>query len=310
MDPENPKHLVAAAENIRETNKGTDTQVLVDPVVYTVVSSEWATAYEPGDSPVKDPAAAPTPVAPSDKFPWDSSAIGIRGPVVYVGLCGSCGSTFRDARLIKAGIATNSEPGCTAKTMQGSCWHVAKGIGLPKAQISSVVVDPDDTRTVYVAMGQDNPFEFDDDVTGAAKVLVSHDSGDHFSNITRDLPRAQVRALVYRAGKLIAASEVGLFTAKPGGDWSRLGRGLPTGVVARDLYLDPTGRYLVAGMYGRGIWELDFGATARNSNSPEKTPDRDSHGPLATTGTTASLGIVAFLLLVAAGVLGRRRRAP
>jgi hypothetical protein len=36
----------------------------------------------------------------------------------------------------------------------------------------------------------------------------------------------------------------------------------------RDVYLDPTGRHLVVSLYGRGAWELDLGAEARNSNGP------------------------------------------
>ena len=38
----------------------------------------------------------------------------------------------------------------------------------------------------------------------------------------------------------------------------------------RDLYLDPTGRYVVVSLYGRGAWELDLGAPAPSSNGPGK----------------------------------------
>jgi photosystem II stability/assembly factor-like uncharacterized protein len=301
MDPTNPKHLAAAGNNVKETDKGTDTKVLYDSAVTgTIISTDWKTAFTAGDSPVTNPVSAA-------KFPWSATALALRGATVYAGICGACRGGFTEPKYLKAAIATNSKLGCTAKTGAGDCWHIAASTGLPKGWVSAIAVDPSDTRTIYVGIGQQNLFEYDPSVTGSEKVLVSHDSGEHFTGITGNLPRTQVRGLVYRAGKVIVATDVGVFTSTAqDGSWSRLGSALPQGVVARDIYIEPTGRSIVVSMFGRGVWLFDFGSTAPNSNSPGP---KTSKPPLATTGMPLAVGVFALLfLLVAAGAAWSRRR--
>jgi hypothetical protein len=175
------------------------------------------------------------------------------------------------------------------------------------------VIDPKNVKTVYVAVGQQNPFEYDTSDTGSAKVLVSHDGGDHFTDVTGNLPRTEVRGMVLRAGKLIVGGDVGIFQDAAGdGKWARLGAGLPRGVVVHDLSLNPTGRYLVAAVYGRGAWVLDFGTTASSSSgpgaggSPTAGGAGGAGGSLSDTGGSPVVPIAALVLLVTAGALRTR----
>jgi len=210
--------------------------------------------------------------------------------------------------LLLSKIATNVKTGCTAAKASASCWHLAQSIGLPKGWITSIVIDPKNVRTIYVAVGQQNPFEFSTTKTGSAKVLVSHDGGDHFTDITGNLPRTEARGLVLRGNQLIVATEVGVF-ADPAGDgkWTRLGGGLPFGVGAHDLYVDPSGKHLLVSLYGRGAWELTFGSTALTNTSGGKSGS--GGGRLVDTGLASWVPYTA-LALVGTGlvVLARRRR--
>jgi photosystem II stability/assembly factor-like uncharacterized protein len=90
-------------------------------------------------------------------------------------------------------------------------------------------------------------------------VMVSHNGGQTFHNLTGDLPRADVHRIVLRHGQLYVATDVGVFTAKAGSrDWHRLGHGLPE-VTFRSMQLSLNGKYLVLGAYGRGAWTYRFG---------------------------------------------------
>ena len=307
IDPTDPKHLVAAAQDVWETTKGTDTQVTYDSAATgTIVQSDWQQSFDAGATPRKNPTTGAT-------YNWSATALGVRGKVVYDAICGACRGAFTPPKLLVSKLATNVKPGCKPAKMSTSCWHIAKGVGLPHGWISSVVIDPKNVNTVYVAIGQENPFEFSTADTGAAKVLVSHDGGDHFSDVTGNLPRTEVRGMVLRAGKLIVGSDVGVFQDAAGdGKWARLGSSLPRGVVIHDLYLDPTGRYLAAAAYGRGAWVLDFGAKAASSNGPGAggAPTAGGgggggNGTLSDTGSSPLVPIVAVVLLVVAGVTAR-----
>lgn len=261
IDPTNPNHIVAAANDIKETTLGQNTQVLFDPVTGTIVSSQWQESYSLGQSPVKNPSTG----ALND---WQATALAVRGSHVYAAICGPCRGALTDPSTLRAEIATNVKQGCTPKPGTSACWHKAAGKGLPKGYPTGIAIDPSHQHTIYVTVAELNPYGYPVKKTGSARVLVSHDGGAYFSDLTRNLPGGSVYGVVYRAGHLIVATDTGVYQSKVGGRWSHLGGGLPGGVVVRDLYLDPTGRHLVVSLYGRGAWELDLGADAVNSNGP------------------------------------------
>ena len=261
IDPTNPNHLVAAANDIKESTEGANTQVEFDPVTGTIVSSQWQESYSLGAGKVKNPATG----APYD---WQTTALAVRGNSIYGAICGPCRGALTDPSTIHAAIATNVKQGCTPQPGSTSCWHIAPGVGLPKGYPTGIAIDPRNSSTIYVSFASLNPYGYPVKKTGRARVLVSHNGGANFVDLTRNLPSGSVYNVVYRAGHLIVATDTGVYTSKVGGRWSHLGRALPRGVVVRDLYLDPTGRHLLVSLYGRGAWELDLGAEARNSNGP------------------------------------------
>jgi hypothetical protein len=172
-------------------------------------------------------------------------------------------------------IATNVIPGCKAAELSSECWHMVDGAGLPHEQISGIAVDPKNPSTIYVSLRQMIVMGADPKTTGGQKVMVSHDGGATFTDLTGNLPKADAHRIVLRNGSLYVATDVGVFTAKTGQagltKWSQVGSALPRigsplpQVAIRSMQLDPSGRYLVAGAYGRGGWVYDFGKAAAST---------------------------------------------
>lgn len=242
----------------------------------------------------------------------------MRGAAIYDGICGLCRNSLGDPTAIHTAVATNvGKAGCTPKKGSSDCWHIAKGAGLPHVAIQGMVIDPKDTKTLYVALNENSNIGYDQKVVGAARVMVSHDAGEHFTDYTGNLPHSNARDLVIRNGQLIAATDNGVFTTPMTStpSWHRLGAGLPAARVY-DLDLDRSGRYLTVAVYGRGAWTLDFGAKATVSSSGPGlhgglTPTKgagSATGRLAATGLGAGLPLGALGLMVLGIGLARRSR--
>ncbi|MEH1014437.1 glycosyl hydrolase [Micromonospora sp. CPCC 206060] len=117
--------------------------------------------------------------------------------------------------------------------------------------VTRVVVDAKRADRVYVTLsayrsGSDRPY-----------VLGSDDGGRSFTDLTGVLPQAPVNDLVIGRGRtLYVATDQGVFVSPAGGRvWLRLGRGLPQ-VPVDDIEYDGTHHRLVAGTFGRGIYEV------------------------------------------------------
>jgi photosystem II stability/assembly factor-like uncharacterized protein len=302
IDPTDPNHLAVAGRDIHETTKGKDTQTTLNPLTYEVITTDWKQSFDAGTSPVSGGA-------------YGSQALAIRGAAVYDAICGLCRNSLGDATKISGTVATNVKPGCEAKKASTDCWHIAAGKGLPHNSIWNVAIDPTDVNTIYVALNSNSLVGLSESVNGAQRVMVSHDAGESFSDLTGNLPHSQARDVVVRGDALFVATDNGVFTApKTGKTWMRVGTGLPQ-VRVNDLDLDSTGRYLTAGVFGRGAWVLDFKSTAPSSSGPgpkgEPTvPKVAGNGQgLPATGANAALGAIAALLLVTAFAVRRRSRA-
>jgi hypothetical protein len=140
------------------------------------------------------------------------------------------------------GIATNA----------GGSWHEANMAGLPQRYISGVEVDPKDSRRVYAVFNGYSRRWIPGG--GVGTVFVSNDAGKHWRNISGNLPDAPGDALVVAHGKLVLATDIGVFVA-PQSDspsWKRLGIGLPHSSV-NDIRFGPDNT-LTAATHGRGIW--------------------------------------------------------
>ncbi|HUE58417.1 MAG TPA: hypothetical protein VMO88_02430, partial [Acidimicrobiales bacterium] len=251
VDSSDSNHLLAAAGNVDETTQGPKTNTY-DPTDSVLLNTTWQTVFTP-------------PAAPHGS--WDSSAVFTSGPVSYVAFCSVCrpslvSGSADNVTTVTPKVATNVQSGCKAAELSTSCWHMAASNGLPHEQVSGIAVDPNNPSTIYVSLRQFIVMGADPALTGDQKVMVSHDGGENFADLSGNLPRADAHRIVLRNGQLYVATDVGVFTAPAGStQWKRFDSGLPQ-VTYRSMQLDPTGRYLTAGAYGRGGWVYDFDAPA------------------------------------------------
>jgi photosystem II stability/assembly factor-like uncharacterized protein len=247
VDRTNPNHLIAAAGNVDQTVDGMKSDTF-DPTYTELLNSTWQTVY----SPPKPPHGA-----------WDSSAVYTQGKVSYVAMCSVCRPSLSTdsashPETVVSRIVTNVKQNCQAGLASSKCWHMAASKGLPHQQVSEIAVDPHNPRTIYVGLRQMIVMGASNKATGTQKVMVSHDAGATFHDLSGNLPRADVHRLILRRGRLYAATDVGVFTAKAGSKrWLRLGGNLPE-VTFRSMSLSLDGKHLVLGAYGRGVWDYAF----------------------------------------------------
>ncbi len=94
---------------------------------------------------------------------------------------------------------------------------------------------------------------------GTGHVFESKDGGATFTDISGNLPDAPADDLVMAHGKLVVATDVGVFEAAAGAgtatSWSRMGGNLPNAFVT-DLSMSGDGTSIVAATYGRGLWRI------------------------------------------------------
>jgi len=288
MDPTNKKHLVIGANSVYESTDGSQT-----------TSGSWKASYILG----------------SENNVLNSvSAIAIQGVPVYVGFCSACDPvtdvTGADATKFKNGIATNVQDGCAAATGDAKCWHKAKAQGLPNRYISAAAIDPKDPKTVWVTLaGYARRWYFPNGLpgAGAGHLFVSHDAGEHFHDVSTNLPDAPANALVVRGDRIFVGTDVGVFASPiTGGPFVKIGTGLPNAYVL-DLRTTPNGNTLVAATHGRGVWTLDIAglpaAPATTGILPVVKGVLGRRGNLPATGgaqpVAASLGLCALALGIA-----------
>ena len=297
VDASDPNHLIAAAGNIDETTAGMNSDTF-DPSNSVLLSTTWVDVFDP-------------PVSPNGA--WDSSATYTHGTTSYAAMCDRCrpsiaAGTISDPTVVVAKIVTNVKTGCTPAKASTACWHMAKSSGLPHQQVSDIAVDPKDPKTIYVGLRNFIVMGTNNAVTGTQKVMVSHDAGNTFTDLTGNLPVADVHRIALRDGMLYAATDVGIFVSKAGTKaWKQFGTGLPQ-VAYRSMRLSLDGRYLLAGAYGRGGWVYDFGAAAKTPPSVGvKGTGTSRGGTLSKTGLPARLPIAAVVLIFL-GLAARRAR--
>ncbi|MCA1834048.1 MAG: hypothetical protein LC750_15230, partial [Actinobacteria bacterium] len=272
MDPLDPDHLMIAGNEVVETGSGPGTS-----------ADEWATDYHLGTA--QHPGSASAIESPTDA-PNQMTALDLVGSSAYVGFCGTC-DILTDTRPFKNGLATNvggSKPGARYVS---SGWHIAKAAGLPNRYITSIAIDRSDPRTVYVALGGyarpwTPPGSIDQKRNtriGEGHVFVSTDAGNHFRDISGNLPNLGVNWVTLRGNQVIAATDVGVFVSDSAADCSVasrcnyqvLGRGLPTAPVYSVHMTPGDSNELIAAVYGRGAWTYRFGPKAAGATSAEKT---------------------------------------
>ena len=261
MDPTDSNHLIAGGgtdpnnplsdEFVEETVHGPQT---TEPSQGTSAATDWVNVFDLGAS---------------NGTANSVSATATRGNASYVGYCGACQVLTQSG--FNSGIATNVGGSVPGKKASTAGWHFAKGIGLPKRYITWIAIDPKNPRTIYVSLADYSRRWTPAGVLGEntsklghGHVFVSHDAGNHFRNISGNLPDAPANAVVQHGRKLVVATDVGVYVSSPlqgtrKTTWRQLGHGLPSGVQVISLRVKANNpNVIIAATHGRGVYRFVF----------------------------------------------------
>src|SRR5262249_30669012 len=142
-------------------------------------------------------------------------------------------------------------------------------IGDGRGGFTQIFVDPTNRETVYALRN----------TSGTGQIFVTTDGGATWTCLTQDggingLGNLPVWKLVvdYRNGNLYAGTDIGVFhlyndpvTGYTNSTWTRFGTGLPN-VQVHDLVLDTVTNTLIAGTYGRSVYQLFLDAKETGAN--------------------------------------------
>ena len=301
MDPLDPAHIGVGGREIMEA--------LNAPGV------SWTTVYDLGtvDNPGETP--ADTDLSASNRM----STIDIRGDAVYVGYCGIC-DVVTGVGTFKSGIATNVGGDADPAAGTGDGWHIAAANGLPERFVTSVAIDPDNPRTVYVTLGGYSRVwvppgangDAAEDV-GEGHVFKSTDAGETFTDISGDLPDAPAMTIKVKGGQLLVGTDFGVYASmsRNGGSWGLLGdpKDLPLAPVFHIVLRPGTDNELYAATFGRGVYRYRFDPSQGPVvvKPPPKNPPPTGGTKIPTTGLPVAVPVAAVLTAAAALALRRRR---
>lgn len=161
-------------------------------------------------------------------------------------------------------------------TNDGGSW--TKSVTFPNNGLETKIhAHPEEIGTAIVTYGGYG--------TGLPHVLVTTDSGATWTNATGDFPDQPANTFLVdpdRVDEWYLGSDVGVwFSSDRGATWTAFGTDLPN-VVITDLELRRDARKLVAGTYGRGVWEIDLAPSA--TAVPLATPPGSRHLMLDSPG--------------------------
>jgi photosystem II stability/assembly factor-like uncharacterized protein len=172
----------------------------------------------------------------------------------------------------------------------GSLYCIANG----GSKISSIAVDPSDSRTVYVAL---NSYRYGQ----TADVATTTDGGQTWTDITGSLPQVPFFSVLVDPAHpaiVFAGSALGVYVSfNRGQRWYLLGNNLPN-VPVSQLALDSSSSRLTAFTMGRGAWQIDVPLEAPPDTptptitpTPTETPtptDTPTNTPTATGTPTVT----------------------
>ncbi|MGB2940226.1 MAG: hypothetical protein WBD38_08015 [Candidatus Dormiibacterota bacterium] len=316
MDPKDAKHYMTGGRQVVERIYGYNSAPCVPAVpadpqctIFASQAKEWTPVYDlgtadhPGDSSQPDTNTGPN----SDN---SASAIDLNGANAYVGFCGLCDVSLEGIPFVN-GIATNvggSKPPSQTTT---DGWHIAAANGLPRRYITSVRMDPTNVNTIFVTLGGYQrvwvpPGAFGEPVDArGGHVFKSTDHGEHFTDVSGNLPNTPALWSVIHNGQLIVATDIGVFQSgnTSGAAYSTLGT-LPATPVDTIRIAPGNPDLMVAALWGRGVWAYCFTGAVCPSNI------FTNNGPLPNTAEARSMATwlwVAGLALFALAAAAARR---
>jgi hypothetical protein len=187
------------------------------------------------------------------------SALDLRGHTIYAGYCGWCDT-------VTQGVPFHNG---LARSLQGGSWLIPQRIGLPSRFISGIYIDPTDStgNTVIVSLAGYGrhwvpPGAFGDDTSkvGSGHVFKSTDGGDHFTDISANLPDIPADWVTLHGHQVIVGTDIGPFIAPDsnGSNFSVLGVSMPTTPTLHLSWAPNNPDLLVAATQGRGVYKYNF----------------------------------------------------
>ncbi|MGA2622693.1 MAG: T9SS type A sorting domain-containing protein [Bacteroidota bacterium] len=133
-------------------------------------------------------------------------------------------------------------------TNGGTAWQDVTGT-LPNRYPMDLAVDPQNSRTVYAALGG----------FGSGHLFKSTNAGTNWTDITGSLPDAPTTAIAVDPllpNNVYVGNDLGVYVSTNGGtSWSEFSQGLPDAVIAADLVISQSNRALRVATHGNGVWE-------------------------------------------------------
>jgi hypothetical protein len=242
MDPTDSKHLLTAGQEVVETVYGASTGSSSD--------TDWKEVFDLGDGNVQ-------------------STVQTRGSANYVGYCSNCDFYPSGFKRFHSGIATNVGTQTSPKKMTSRGWHKAKAIGLPERYVTSIAIDPRNSRKIYVTLGGYANREWapagsyldKNTQLGKGHVFVSYDAGNHFTDLTGNLPNTEATFVGLHGKQIVVGTDIGAFISKDrkGTRWSVLGgRSMPAVPVTAIRTFPGAKGLLIASTFGRGAYCYRF----------------------------------------------------
>jgi hypothetical protein len=256
MDPTDAKHLMTAGKEVVETISGPDTRC-------DELGCDWQEVFDLGSA--KSEGAPPNSM----------SALDLQGDAAYVGYCGVCDILNRNPETepFLNGLATNVGGDQPPKRMTSQGWHHAKAKGLPNRYITSIAIDPQNPKTVYVALGgyanrqwvpPESYLDRNQNI-GTGHVFKSTDAGETFKNISGNLPNLSASWVEIHRGQLVVGTDLGVFLSSNtnGSRWAALDNGLPAVPISTIRNHPGARNTIVAATFGRGVYSYTFPRSRR-----------------------------------------------
>lgn len=169
-----------------------------------------------------------------------------------------------DTRIIYAG----ADDGSVFITEDAGINWKSIAEGLPLRWVSRITAHPGDPDVAYVTFSGYRWNEY------LPHVFRTEDRGMHWTDISAGLPEVPVNDLVInpdRPEQLFLATDAGVYISEDQGmQWEILGQGLPKVVVSDLSYHAPTAT-LVAGTYGRSMYQLQVEELLNSAEIPAVT---------------------------------------
>lgn len=145
-----------------------------------------------------------------------------------------------------------SAPKIQVTTNKGTSWTDVTKAPLPKRYVTSIAVDPNDSRRAFAGYSGYNA-----NSSAAGHVFRTTNRGTTWTNVTGDLPDIPVNSIVLDPSNpvhIAVATDLGIFETTNGGtNWMQQNAGMAN-VSVVDLDLRPDGN-LIAATHGRGMFK-------------------------------------------------------